>query len=848
METSHSVEGQFVILHGKIMIDFKSLLTTTPEKPVYDLVRFFSALDVRGTHTELRAAQTEAMTELTKRYSSTDIVLKVSTGAGKTTIGLLYLYGHMKMTKEVSVYLCPTVQLMEQVIEEARRLGIEAHAYRAGETFPNPACTCGDAVLVCTYEKMFNAKSTFQRADVNIVPNALVLDDAHAGVECVRAAMSLNLRGGAFDEVKRILEPACKQFSFATWMDLTTNAPTVFEVPHWIWSDSHDAVLAALNPHAEDDDFRFVWPYLRENLLHCRCILSNEVGEVAPEIPPILMVRAFSKAKHRLFMSATLADDAVLVRELGASLEAAKAPICPPSDRGLGERMVIAPSLVDHSLDRGFVVRLAADLARSYNVVVLTSSKQQADDWVAVGARYFSGENFAEGVELLQNPASGIRFAVFAQRFDGVDLPDDACRVLIIDGKPFGQSLCDTRDDAMTGAACGTRNRTVYRIEQGMGRAVRSHKDYAVVILAGEDLSTFVGRQDVQTALTDDTRSQIALSEELSKHLRGSGVAPAIAVRQLIDQCLKRDDGWKEFYNQKVRLAARPSRSIDDGSISLAAAERDAYVRASQNQPVEACKNYEAALNSAQLSDEERGIHQQRLARLYHQFDTPAAFALQQTAKYKNLSLPTPPVTVKRVLTVNEMPVAQRVVAWLQQFANLNAAVIEAKRIHDALDYSVKPKQLEATLLELGTALGAESSRPDENFHVGPDNLWFWGDNAFVIEAKNGNENSLHRKDAEQMHHSMQWVADTYPPYVERRRPVVVARVTKVDDGTLYPDGTRVLTQDCCRALASAFHQLTIKVAQQGPIVVTPLWIQAEMATFGLLPEQFLGKHTRSLT
>ncbi|HDR9008679.1 DEAD/DEAH box helicase [Burkholderia vietnamiensis] len=829
------------------MIDFKSLLTTKPEQPIYDLVRFFSALDARGTHTELRPAQLEAMTELTKRYADTDTVLKISTGAGKTTIGLLYLYAHMRMSKEVSVYLCPTVQLMEQVLGEAKKLGIEAHGYWSGETYPNPACTRGDAILVCTYEKLFNAKSTFQRADVNIVPNALVLDDAHAGVESVRSAMTLHLRGSALSDVMRILEPACKQFNPAIWMDLTTNFKAVFEVPHWIWSDSHDAILAALNPRADDDEFRFVWPYLRENLRLCRCILSNEVAEVAPEMPPVQNVRAFAKAKHRLFMSATLADDAVLVRELGVSQPAANSPICPTTDRGLGERMVIAPSLVDHQLDRGFVVRLAAELARTNNVVVLTSSEQQASDWVAVGARYFAGDAFAEGVRLLQDPASGVRFAVFAQRFDGVDLPDDACRVLIIDGQPFGQSLTDTRDDAMTGAACGTRNRTVYRIEQGMGRAVRSHKDYAVVILAGADLSTFMGRQDVQRALTDDSRSQIALSEELARHLKGAGTQPALAVRQLIDQCLNRDEGWKEYYNQKVRAPARLSRAVDASAISLATAEREAYVRASQNQPVEACKAYEAALNSVQLDDEDRGIHQQRLGRLLYQFDRPAAMALQQSAKAKNISLPAPPTHVKRVLTVNALPAAQRVVSWLQQFANLNAAVIEAKRIHDSLDYGVKPKQLEAALLVLGEALGAESSRPDESYRVGPDNLWFWGDDVFVIEAKNGNEDSLHRGDAEQMHHSMQWVEETYPAHSARRRPVVAARVTRVDNGTLYPEGTRVLTQEGCRALAAAFHQLTIKAAQQGPIVVNPQWVHAEMATFGLLPEQFLGKYTSGL-
>src|SRR5882762_6571213 len=101
------------------MVDFGSLAGSDKQIIEYDLEKFYASLDVKGTHTEPRPAQREAMAELSKRNSEKDLVLKVSTGAGKTTIGLMYLYGHMKLQKAPAVYLCPTVQLVEQVIEEA---------------------------------------------------------------------------------------------------------------------------------------------------------------------------------------------------------------------------------------------------------------------------------------------------------------------------------------------------------------------------------------------------------------------------------------------------------------------------------------------------------------------------------------------------------------------------------------------------------------------------------------------------------------------------------------------------------------------------------------------------------
>ena len=48
-------------------------------------------------------------------------MLKVSTGAGKTAVGLLFLQSHMEEAEEPAVYLCPAVQLVEQVIEEVQR-------------------------------------------------------------------------------------------------------------------------------------------------------------------------------------------------------------------------------------------------------------------------------------------------------------------------------------------------------------------------------------------------------------------------------------------------------------------------------------------------------------------------------------------------------------------------------------------------------------------------------------------------------------------------------------------------------------------------------------------------------
>ncbi|MCK6531806.1 MAG: DEAD/DEAH box helicase, partial [Polyangiaceae bacterium] len=136
----------------------------------------FESLDRQQSHATLRPVQTEAMEVICgQRRGERDLVLKLSTGGGKTTTGLIYLWSHAVESKRPVVYLCPTTQLVQQVLAEARRLGIPAHHYEKGQSIPAVECTAGEAVLVCTYEKLFNARSTFDRNDVNMRPVALVL-------------------------------------------------------------------------------------------------------------------------------------------------------------------------------------------------------------------------------------------------------------------------------------------------------------------------------------------------------------------------------------------------------------------------------------------------------------------------------------------------------------------------------------------------------------------------------------------------------------------------------------------------------------------------------------------------
>ncbi len=292
------------------MVDFKKLVKKKRTVDVTDLEKLFEALDRQTSHTDLRSVQQQALQTLTTRRSERDIVLKISTGAGKTTVALLYLQSHMEEKEQPVVYLCPTTQLVEQVQNEAMKLGINAVVYPKGEPHPHVDGTAAKAVIICTYDKLFNAKSTFDRSDVHLRPCAIVLDDAHAGVEEIRDAFTLGIRGGDLrDGLLKILNEPCEQYKPGLWQVILKQDPVAsLEVPYWIWQPLVGDIQKLLSSHSEDSNLIFVWPFLRDMLRWCRCVISGVGIEIVPDILPVNKISAFSESKYRLFMSATLAD------------------------------------------------------------------------------------------------------------------------------------------------------------------------------------------------------------------------------------------------------------------------------------------------------------------------------------------------------------------------------------------------------------------------------------------------------------------------------------------------------------------------------------------------------------
>jgi hypothetical protein len=106
--------------------------------------------------------------------------------------------------------------------------------------------------------------------------------------------------------------------------------------------------------------------------------------------------------------------------------------------------MVLVPSLIHEDLDRDRIVAAYSkpNPKRSYGVVALTPSFALSKAWEANGSLVAGRDTIEDAVNALKR-GEYEKTVVLANRYDGVDLPDATCRVLVFDSRPYSESLID---------------------------------------------------------------------------------------------------------------------------------------------------------------------------------------------------------------------------------------------------------------------------------------------------------------------------------------------------------------------------------------------------------------------
>ena len=422
---------------------------------------------------------------------TSNIALELPTGSGKTLVGLLIAEFRRRIYHERVVYLCPTRQLCVQVHEHSKDYGITSSLLIGPQVKYDIRAfveyQAAQAIAITTYSGLFN---TNPRIDD---PQVVICDDAHAADQHIASLWSMKISRNKFpqlfDGIVSLLTPA---ISADMRRRINSDPPwehsSVDLVPLPRYSERLEDLADVLDAHVTSTILQYPWHLLRGHLDACNIFASPDSILIRPLISPANTHKPFSAATQRLFMSATLGKGGELERSTGIK-NIEKLPIPKGWDtRGIGRRLILFPDLLREKSDTMSVTdHLVSNGPRTLVLVkdnrTLEWFRERYGDTVQVITATdieTSIDKFAKSTE--------ISILVLANRYDGLDLPGDSCRIMLLVGLPAAADLQERFFLHRLGAVAQLRDRIRTRITQGLGRCTRDENDYALILAIGKDL------------------------------------------------------------------------------------------------------------------------------------------------------------------------------------------------------------------------------------------------------------------------------------------------------------------------------------------------------------------------
>jgi replicative superfamily II helicase len=754
------------------MIDFRKRLAKRDSKKLINPIKIYETLDRTSDKGPLRPAQIAILEDWNKKFcENRDVIVKLHTGQGKTLIGLLILQSQLNQSKGRVVYLCPNKFLINQTCEQAKQFGI---GYCTAEDDLPVDFLDGKKILITSIQKVFNGLTKFGIESKSIDVSTLLMDDAHACIDAIRASFQVRLPydNNAYREIINLFSEQLKNQGMGTFADIENNKYDVFlPVPYWDWQEKQTEVVDILARYTNNQLVKFAWPLIRDRLDDCQCIVSGHCLEIVPHLPPLRLFGTYDKADQRIFMSATVTDDSFLVKGLGLSLETIKEPLVYKEERWSGEKMILIPSLIDESLNRTEIVNWISkeNKRRSSGVVALVPSSGRTKDWGEYGASIANKQNIDKKIEDLKK-GDYEKPLVIVNRYDGIDLPDDTCRILIFDSKPFSESLVDLYSESCRSTSEITAIRIAKTIEQGMGRSVRGEKDYCVIVFIGSELVKCIRTKESRKYLSNQTRTQIEIGLDIVEFTQESveeADPPFNILTKLIGQCLKRDEGWKEFYVEKMEKVIE-STTTDGIVLELFQKELEAETLFQDGDTEGAVNTIQHLIDHLVDDDSEKGWYMQEMARYRYRQSKTESNKMQIHAHRKNRYLlkPKTGMRVDKISLLSQKRI-ENIILWIREFEDFKELNVVLEDILGRLTFGTKADRFEGAFNDIAKALGFSGQRPDKEWKKGPDNLWALRENKYLlVECKNEvdlKRQEISKSEAGQMNSSYAWFKHNYP-------------------------------------------------------------------------------------
>lgn len=764
----------------------------------------------------------------------------MNTGSGKTVVGLLILKSYLNENKGPAVYIVPDNYLVEQVIIEATDLGIPVTRDPRSNEFIK-----GQEILITNMHRIINGRSVFGVEEIKQNIGCMIIDDAHACIKVAETQFSISIPRDSdlYHNLLTIFEDSIKQQSETRYLEIKDGEKGSQQlIPFWDWNQNLTQVRHSLHQNKDNETLSnkslfYNWPLVKDNLELANCIITGQEVLITLEYLPIEIIPSFDECQHRVFMSATIDDDSILISHFNIKKSEIEEAVTPKNANDIGERMILIPQEINPQLTENQLKSYFKALSKDVNVIVLVPSMYRAKYWEdSADLIVRTGPNLIETIDKLKSQHVGM--VVLINKYDGIDLPKSACEVLIVDGLPDVRSEFDKLEQiALRGSKQILKN-TIHRIEQGMGRGIRSKDDHCVVFLMGNSLVQNFYHQEAATMFTEATRKQLELAKNLSSQMKDASIED---IHSVVKLCLERNSNWIETSRSTlVNVKYNSSNHFEDRVIK----EREAFNNAQLRDYQKAVTIIQTLVNEVP-DNKHKGYLKYKLAKYENFYNSVSAQQTIKSAKRLNSQLvhPIEGIEYEKVQFKN-IPQANNINEFLlATYSSSNQFIITFNAIIDKLIFTPNSSNLfEQAIKELGEHLGFASQRPENEFGKGPDNLWGSVTNYFfVIECKNeAITDTISKGYCNQLNGSIIWFTEKYRGNMDYT-PILIHPSNRFERAASPSPNIRIINAEKLESLRRNLREYAKQVAAAN--YETNI-IASLLKTFYLEPELFRDHYT----
>jgi hypothetical protein len=754
-------------------MDFSKLgIAAKKSAPIEPIKLFESLPSLENTPNDLWRGQAEALTNWHSVRNSKDILVSLNTGAGKTIVGLLIAQSLVNEGVENVIYVCSTIDLVNQTAAEAKRIGIP-HTIRVNRDFSNDLFETAKSFCITTYQALFNGHSILRR---KFFPGAVIFDDAHVAESVLRDAFTIRVASkdypDLFKEISQLFEPHFKDLKISSRFKDSLSLgefATAFAAPRGV-HQRKEQLLQLFDKHniKEDSNLTYAFEHIKDHIEACAAIFTRGVFELSPPFLPSLALDVFEKPVRRVYLSATLQSQTEFIRAFGRKPSEV---VVPSNDAGNGERLIIDGRNSVGNFSSEYIKKIA----KEKKIIIAVPSYAASEKWSEISTPPTT-ENFSKSLNDFRTATKGAFTLV--SRVDGIDLPHDTCRLMLMDGLPSGTSLIERYQWEFLQMNNVHASRVANRVAQLFGRINRGRNDYGVFLIEGKDLSIWLAKDRNISLLPPLLQKQIMLGRSVQE---GMSLDNTNKVSDAINSVLNRNETWLSYYEREIKLGELDQDEIERAELAepfmvdatLAESQYAAFIW--NGDYTKARQVLENSIDKVASADTPLGgWHGVWLGAAFDlEGDTDSAERSYNTAKLRigsAIALPRPSNIGANADEQGSNAFSLSLNSYLS-YSSGGKCNSEIAKLRSELSFvdSGTPNQAESSVRKLGEILGFNSTRPDNDQGTGPDVLWIDDENKLAIgfELKTDKESpaTYHKKDISQGHDHLSWIAQHYQDY-----------------------------------------------------------------------------------